>query len=121
MVLAYGLMDLTAPLPKPQLPILMVPLFFVAFVVLAAGEELGWQGYAIDRLQKRWNALEASLMVGAVWAIWHIVPLTQTHRTPAWIAWQCLEWPHFGSLSSGSTTTQEEACWRRLYFMPRPT
>jgi membrane protease YdiL (CAAX protease family) len=91
MVLAYGLMDLKgAPLPEPQLPILMMPVFFVAFVVLAAGEELGRQGYAIDRLQKRWNALEASLMVGAVWAIWHIVPLTQTHRMPTWIAWQCL-------------------------------
>jgi hypothetical protein len=25
-----------------------------------------------------------------VWAIWHIVPLVQVHRSPVWIAWWCL-------------------------------
>ena len=58
----------------------MVPVFFAVFFVAAAGEELGWQGCAIERLRVPWNALEAAIILGAVWAVWHIVPLVQAHR-----------------------------------------
>ena len=91
MVLQYGLMKLMrVPLPDPQIPALMVPVSFVVFFIAALGEELGWQGYAIDPLQGRWNALTASVILGIIWAIWHIVPLVQANRTPVWIAGQCM-------------------------------
>jgi uncharacterized protein len=92
MVLAFGSMYLMgAPLPDdPRFPILIVPLLTVVFLLSAAFEQVGWQGYAIDRLQGRWNALEAAVIVGLVWAIWHVVPLAEAHRAPTWIAWQCL-------------------------------
>jgi len=92
MVLAYGLMYSTGALlpDDPRIPTSMVPVFLVVFLISAAGEEVGWQGYAIDRLQDRWNALAAGVIVGMVWAIWHIVPLVELHQTPTWIAWQCL-------------------------------
>lgn len=35
-------------------------------------EELGWRGYVLDRLQSRWSALVSSLILGAVWALWHL-------------------------------------------------
>ncbi len=35
-------------------------------------EELGWRGFALDRLQGRWNPLLASLMLGSLWALWHL-------------------------------------------------
>jgi CAAX protease family protein len=91
-VLAYGLMDvLGASLPDdPQFSVLMVPIFFGAFFVSAVCEEVGWQGYAIDRLQDRWSAVAASGIVGIVWALGHIVPFIQLHHTPPWIVWQCL-------------------------------
>jgi uncharacterized protein len=92
MVLAYGSMYLAgAPLPDdPRFPMLILPLLFVVFLVSATVEQVGWQGYAIDRLQGRWNALEAGIIVGVVWAIWHVVPLMELRQTPTWIAWQCL-------------------------------
>ncbi len=35
------------------------------------GEELGWRGFALDRLQNKWNALVASLILGIIWTAWH--------------------------------------------------
>jgi membrane protease YdiL (CAAX protease family) len=88
MVLEYGLMKLRGvPLPDPRLPGLMLPLSFAVFFIAALSEEVGWQGYAMDPLQDRWNALAASIIVGIVWAAWHVIPFIQMGRTPTWIAW----------------------------------
>ncbi len=90
-VIVYVLMRwMDMPLPAPQIPGPAALLIFLAFFVGALGEELGWTGYVIDRLQNRCNAFQASVLLGLVGALWHIVPLLQAHRSPAWIAWWCL-------------------------------
>jgi membrane protease YdiL (CAAX protease family) len=90
-ILAYGLMRLMQlPLPAPQFPGLAALAMFLASFIAALGEELGWMGYAVDTMQDRWNALQAGILLGVVWATWHIVPLVQARRSPAWIAWWCL-------------------------------
>lgn len=37
-----------------------------------AGEEIGWRGYLLPRLAERIGLASASLLVGAVWAAWHL-------------------------------------------------
>lgn len=39
------------------------------------GEELGWRGFMLPHLQKRFTALTSGVIVGVVWACWHL-PLT---------------------------------------------
>jgi CAAX protease family protein len=93
MVLSYGVMRLMGlPLPQqPRIPILAVPVLFVAyFVVAAVGEESGWMGYAVGPMQDRWSALRTAVILGAVTAIWHYVLFVQAHHGVAWIAWQSL-------------------------------
>lgn len=77
------------PLPTPEFPIAPAIIMFAAFFVAAIAEELGWQGYAFERLRSRWNALTAAFMLGIVWAIWHLIPFIQTHHSTLWIAGQC--------------------------------
>ncbi len=90
-LLSYGVMRLVGiPLPDLHIPWLMIPILFTLYFIAAVGEEAGWMGYAIDPLQGRWNALGASIILGSVWAIWHIPAFIQVHDTPTWIAAQCV-------------------------------
>jgi CAAX protease family protein len=42
------------------------------------GEEGGWRGYALPRLQRRFNPATSSIILGFLWANWHL-PLIVTH------------------------------------------
>jgi membrane protease YdiL (CAAX protease family) len=44
----------------------------IALVTGATGEELGWRGFLLPRLQERFTGLIASLIVGLIWALWHM-------------------------------------------------
>ncbi len=35
-------------------------------------EEIGWRGFALDRMQCRMSALTSSLLLGTIWALWHL-------------------------------------------------
>lgn len=90
MILELAWMSLLRdPAPGLYFPLWMLPVYFLVFFFAAIGEETGWSGYAIDPLQERMDALSASLVIGAVWAAWHIVPYTLANA-PLWVAGQCV-------------------------------
>jgi membrane protease YdiL (CAAX protease family) len=52
-------------------PLTIIPFAVARLVYGPLPEELGWRGYALDRLQRKWNALVSSLVLGVIWAVWH--------------------------------------------------
>ena len=46
-----------------------------ASIVPPLGEEFGWRGFAQPRLQQRYGALSAAIVVGIMWSTWHLWPL----------------------------------------------
>jgi membrane protease YdiL (CAAX protease family) len=62
------LKDILAQLLNPGL---VVQLVVANLVISGFSEELGWRGFALDRLQTRWSALTASLILGGMHALWH--------------------------------------------------
>ncbi len=72
-ILALGLMVLIGkPIPAAQFPVVALPVLFLVFFIMALGEEVGWMGYAFEPMQEQRNAFKATLVLGLIWAIWHV-------------------------------------------------
>lgn len=48
-----------------------VAIFAIVWLILAAGEEIGWRGYALPKLMQRYNLFTAALILGVIWCVWH--------------------------------------------------
>jgi uncharacterized protein len=88
--LVAGVVPLNALMGGPALslgmPLLGIAVFLAFHIVpgSALGEEIGWRGYVLPRMQSRMSALSAALIIGPIWALWHL-PLWLTGepgRTP---------------------------------------
>jgi uncharacterized protein len=77
MVIALGLHSLLGgPMPKlvsvDHIPLAILNFGLVFLVGGPLGEEFGWRGYALPALAAKLNWRLASLIIGAVWGLWHL-------------------------------------------------
>ncbi len=63
---------LTLLLDRLAHPINLLLFIVSVFLLGPLPEEIGWRGYALDQLQRRWSALGSSLVLGIAWGIWHL-------------------------------------------------
>ncbi|MEO6013679.1 MAG: type II CAAX endopeptidase family protein [Devosia sp.] len=54
----------------PDLPLLAY--WIVVLVCYGFGEEIGWRGFALPLLQKRFSPAIATLILTFIWAMWHL-------------------------------------------------
>ncbi|MFC1939650.1 CPBP family intramembrane glutamic endopeptidase [Chloroflexota bacterium] len=90
-MLALGLMVLIGkPIPAAQFPVAVLPVLFLVFFIMALGEEVGWMGYAFEPMQYQQNAFKATLVLGLIWAIWHVPLYIFMMTDPVFIVAQVL-------------------------------
>jgi CAAX protease family protein len=75
--LAASLVSGTAPLEAlieewPFLFTSYLPKVVMVFLIVSLWEEIGWMGFALPRLQEKYGPLWASVVVGVLWALWHL-------------------------------------------------
>lgn len=73
-----------------DIPFKSIPFLFVLFFIGAVCEEIGYMGYAIEPMQKKFGALGASILIGIPWAVWHYPSIIQQGHNFYWIAWATL-------------------------------
>ena len=91
-VIVGGVVGLNALMGGPALSLgmtLVGATIFFAFSVVpgsALGEEIGWRGYVLPRLQSRMSALSAALLIAPIWGLWHL---------PLWLTGDPVKTPTF--------------------------
>ena len=72
-IFSYSIIGNTTDASIQIKPILVIiPIFFITLTSGPLGEELGWRSYAQQTLQKKFNPLKSSIIVGLVWGFWHL-------------------------------------------------
>jgi membrane protease YdiL (CAAX protease family) len=65
--------NLSALLPVKEFPHFSLPVFFLYnLVFFGFGEETGWRGFLLPRLQQNRSALVSAVILSVLWAAWHI-------------------------------------------------
>jgi membrane protease YdiL (CAAX protease family) len=95
--------------------------------VLGNGEEIGWRGYALPRLQSRYSALYSALVIGLIWALWHLAIYIRAFN-PVAFSWYVvgviaksvlITWAYDGSRGSLLLATLYHAAWNTSgIFLP---
>lgn len=67
----------------PYLGWAVLPLWLITF---GFGEEIGWRGFALPRMQKTMSVSKATFLLGLMWALWH-VPSFFYHETYVSMRW----------------------------------
>jgi membrane protease YdiL (CAAX protease family) len=60
---------------------------FLLFFLAATAEELGYSAYETDALQARMTALNAALVMGPLWALWHLPSMMVMGQSTELILW----------------------------------
>lgn len=83
---AIGVAYATGVAPEqPSLPLAvwLIPLFFLYQLLTSGLEEPAWRGFLLPYLQRRYNAEQASYIVGGLWALWHLPYLLSLYEGTA--------------------------------------
>lgn len=57
--------------PQPALRTTSLLPQVIVILLISLGEEFGWRGFALPRLQRHLSALLSSLVLGVIWGLWH--------------------------------------------------
>lgn len=78
-IILYGVISTETGLPSLKdffalfgshiLPLILI--FFYQFIIIW-GEEIGWRGFALPKLQKKVHPIMASVILGLIWGFWHL-------------------------------------------------
>lgn len=80
----------------------IIPGLFAGFF-----EEIGWMGYVYPKMQAKYNALTAAILLGVIHGIWHLLAGYLGASVTQGAYW----WPHFLAFVAGMTAVRIVMAW----------
>lgn len=73
-----------------SLSYMSIPFLLIFFFFGAIGEEVGYMGYAVDPLQKKFNSLVTAILIGIPWIVWHYPSMLKQGHSLNFFFWGSL-------------------------------
>jgi len=70
--LISNLVSASKVIPEPMISTSAFIVNVIMLLIATLGEEIGWRGVALPGLQRKFSALKSSLIIGLMWAVWHV-------------------------------------------------
>ncbi|GHU62031.1 membrane protein [Clostridia bacterium] len=74
-------------------PYMIIPMLLISLISGPLNEELGWRGYAQDRLTARYGLYKGTVILGLAWGVWHLAwfftPGQAQHEMAQRSVWEC--------------------------------
>jgi membrane protease YdiL (CAAX protease family) len=102
LIILLSLKTLVSPVFAPKYFLMGVCLGFVAGFF----EEIGWMGYAFPKMNRQHQALAVSVLLGLLWAGWHL-PADYLGNATARVSW----FPHFLAFMAAMTAMRVLIAW----------
>ncbi|MFG1948087.1 type II CAAX prenyl endopeptidase Rce1 family protein [Nonomuraea sp. NPDC048826] len=92
-IIAAGLAlsDGDVRMPSAALLVGYLPALVIQMVTTGLAEEPGWRDFALPRMQRKYGPLGGTLVLGPLWALWHL-PLYLSE----WGGWPDVTWTRIG-------------------------
>lgn len=95
---------------------------FVFLMIINSGEEIGWRGFALSRLQSViQNPLLAAIVLGAIWGLWHLPIYLNPEQSSFPLILSCFLLLESQLFTLYCLTTRAAVCLWQLSCMPART
>ena len=72
-VLASGIFSFLSLVVNPVYAARFQPVGLVIGLIAGLFEEIGWTGFAVPRLLKKYSVFKSGFILGVMWALWHMM------------------------------------------------
>lgn len=75
-----------------EVPLSPIATAIFLFFFIGVGEEVGWRGYMLPKLQEKYSSIASIFISGVIWVIWHLPHFMYDENYSSWGPSRIISW-----------------------------